>query len=42
MVVAQLCDFVDLDGPLLQRLDWPPGIRYEHGRMSLPTGKLWG
>ncbi len=26
MVVAQLCEVVDLDGPLLQAEDWPDGI----------------
>ncbi len=41
-VVAQLCDFVDLDGPLLQRQDWAHAIRYELGVMSLPEASLWG
>ena len=42
VIVAQLCDFVDLDGPLLQRLDWPHGLRYDNGTMSLPESSLWG
>lgn len=42
VIVAQLCDFVDLDGPLLQRSDWPHGLQYEKGLMSLPTSALWG
>jgi len=42
MVVGQLCDFVDLDGPLLQRSDWPNPIHYFNGRMSQPDAALWG
>jgi hypothetical protein len=42
MIVAQLCDFVDLDGPLLQRLDWPHSIKHVNGTMSLPETELWG
>lgn len=42
VIVAQLCDFVDLDGPLLQRLDWPHGIEYSNGTMSPPEAPLWG
>lgn len=42
MIVAQLCDFVDLDGPLLQRQDWPHGLVYDNGAMSLPDAELWG
>lgn len=42
MVVGQYCDFVDLDGPLLQTADWPHGIRYEAGVMSVPDPALWG
>jgi L-alanine-DL-glutamate epimerase-like enolase superfamily enzyme len=42
VIVAQLCDFVDLDGPLLQRQDWPRGLRYDNGMMSLPEASLWG
>jgi L-alanine-DL-glutamate epimerase-like enolase superfamily enzyme len=42
VIVAQLCDFVDLDGPLLQRQDWPHGIHYDNGTMSLPETSLWG
>ena len=41
-VVGQLCDYVDLDGPLLQKEDWPHGIRYENGRMTPPSPLLWG
>ena len=42
MVVGQYCDFVDLDGPLLQTDDWPNPIRYEDGIMSVPEPVLWG
>jgi len=42
MVVAQLCEIADLDGPLLQAEDWPDGIQYRDGVMSLPSRKLWG
>ena len=42
MVVAQLCEVVDLDGPLLQAEDWPDGIVYEDGVMTWPSPRLWG
>jgi L-alanine-DL-glutamate epimerase-like enolase superfamily enzyme len=42
MVVAQLCEIADLDGPLLQAEDWPDGIDYRDGQMSLPSRALWG
>ncbi|HEX3846706.1 MAG TPA: N-acetyl-D-Glu racemase DgcA [Steroidobacteraceae bacterium] len=42
MVVAQLAEFVDLDGPLLHAADRPQGIRYDRGRMELPSAELWG
>ncbi len=41
-IVGQLCDYVDLDGPLLQKEDWPHGIRYENGKMTPPSPLLWG
>jgi L-alanine-DL-glutamate epimerase-like enolase superfamily enzyme len=41
-VVGQLCDFVDLDGPLLAKTDVPNAIRYEGNRMSVPERALWG
>lgn len=41
MVLAQMCDYVDLDGPLLQAEDWQHGIEYEHGVMSWPSSSLW-
>ena len=41
-LIAQRCRYVDLDGPLLQRLDHLPPIRYEHGVMYPPSRDLWG
>ena len=43
MVLAQLCEVVDLDGPLLQAEDWENPIRYDRtGVMSWPSPSLWG
>lgn len=43
MVLAQLCEVVDLDGPLLQAEDWPDPIQYdEAGVMAWPSPALWG
>jgi L-alanine-DL-glutamate epimerase-like enolase superfamily enzyme len=42
MVVAQLCEVSDLDGPLLQAEDWPDAIVYRDGVMDLPPPSLWG
>jgi L-alanine-DL-glutamate epimerase-like enolase superfamily enzyme len=42
MVVGQLAEFVDLDGPLLHAKDRAHGIEYDRGRMELPSTKLWG
>jgi hypothetical protein len=41
-LIAQKCRYVDLDGPLLQRLDHSPPIRYENGLMHPPPRALWG
>lgn len=41
-VVGQLCDVVDLDGPLLAKSDVPDAIRYEGSRMLAPQEQLWG
>ena len=41
-LLAQACRYVDLDGPLLQKDDWPEAIRYERGLMSFPSRELWG
>ena len=41
-LVAQLCDYVDLDGPLLQAEDWAPAMAYSAGRLAPPDPALWG
>ncbi len=41
-IIAQLCDFVDLDGPLLQAGDCTPAIRYDAGLIYPPSALLWG
>ena len=40
--VARNADFVDLDGPILLRLDRPGGARLEEGRLLAPSEALWG
>lgn len=42
VLVAQICNFVDLDGPLLQAGDVEDPIIYERGRIGVPTAALWG
>ena len=41
-VIAQLCDFVDIDGPLLMRNDRPGGLHYDKGIVTLPERPFWG
>jgi L-alanine-DL-glutamate epimerase-like enolase superfamily enzyme len=41
-VIAQLCDFVDIDGPLLARYDRHGGLHYERGIVTLPERPFWG
>jgi L-alanine-DL-glutamate epimerase-like enolase superfamily enzyme len=41
-VVAQLCDFVDIDGPLLLKHDHPNGLHYSSGQVSCFESSLWG
>lgn len=41
-VVAQLCDFIDIDGPLLLRYDHPNGLRYSAGQVEVFDRSLWG
>lgn len=41
-VVGQLCDFVDLDGPLLAKADVPHAIHYQGSQMFPPEKLLWG
>jgi len=42
MVVGQMAEFVDLDGPLLHAADREHGIAYDRGLMQLPSAALWG
>tara|TARA_R110002096_G_scaffold154_15_gene839 strand:- start:7735 stop:8721 length:987 start_codon:yes stop_codon:yes gene_type:complete len=41
-VIAQLCEFVDIDGPLLAKQDREGGLVYDHGIVSLPDTRFWG
>ena len=41
-VIAQLCDFVDLDGPLNLESDCAGGMTYEAGVITAPDHGLWG
>ena len=41
-LLAQVCDFVDIDGPLLLKNDRLGGLTYEQGYASLPDGAFWG
>jgi L-alanine-DL-glutamate epimerase-like enolase superfamily enzyme len=42
MVLAQICEINDLDGPWLLAEDWPDGLVYTHGVISPPWPALWG
>jgi L-Ala-D/L-Glu epimerase len=41
-LLATLCEYVDLDGPLLQLEDVPHALRFADGWMSFPEPALWG
>jgi L-alanine-DL-glutamate epimerase-like enolase superfamily enzyme len=41
-VLAQLADFVDIDGPLLLKNDRLGGLVYERGKVTLPKRRFWG
>ena len=42
-VIAQFCDFVDIDGPLLLEQDIPGGLDYSLGGwVGPPESHLWG
>jgi L-alanine-DL-glutamate epimerase-like enolase superfamily enzyme len=41
-VIAQLCDFVDIDGPLLLKYDHPNGLHYDRGVVTGLEPELWG
>ena len=40
-VVAQLCDYVDLDGPAFLEHDVSPGVSYEGGNIHCGLN-VWG
>lgn len=42
VLIAQLCDYVDLDGPLLQSRDVDHAIEYRDGTVGTPDPRLWG
>jgi L-alanine-DL-glutamate epimerase-like enolase superfamily enzyme len=42
LVIAQLCEFVDIDGPLLLKYDHPNGLRYESSAVSGLEPAFWG
>lgn len=41
-IVAQLCDFVDIDGPLLLKDDRPGGLNYSGAKVSVFSSEFWG
>ena len=41
-VLAQLCEFVDIDGPLLIKKDRDGGLVYKRGIVTLPAQRFWG
>lgn len=41
-LLAQRCRYVDLDGPLLQKLDRATPMAYHHGVIQPPQAALWG
>jgi L-alanine-DL-glutamate epimerase-like enolase superfamily enzyme len=41
-ILAQLCQFVDIDGPLLIAGDREGGLIYDRGFVTLPEKRFWG
>jgi L-Ala-D/L-Glu epimerase len=41
-VLATRADYVDLDGPLLVARDCTNGLRYDQGKVGMPSRELWG
>jgi L-alanine-DL-glutamate epimerase-like enolase superfamily enzyme len=41
-VLAQLCKYVELDGPLLLKHDRVPGLHFHNGEIAVPDSRLWG
>ena len=42
LLVAQVAEIVDLDGPLRLASDRVPGLRYEGGMIHMPEPAFWG
>jgi L-Ala-D/L-Glu epimerase len=42
LIIAQSCEIVDLDGPLLLKQDRQEGLRYEGSLIHAPSPLLWG
>ena len=40
-VIAQMCDFIDLDGPIFLQKDRAYGLKYDYGVVSGLTSNLW-
>lgn len=41
-VIAQLCKYADLDGPLLQVNDREIAMQFDDGKIEVPQAALWG
>jgi L-alanine-DL-glutamate epimerase-like enolase superfamily enzyme len=41
-LLANVAEWIDLDGPLLLARDRDHGLAYENGRIGLPSRQLWG
>jgi L-alanine-DL-glutamate epimerase-like enolase superfamily enzyme len=41
-LLANVAEWIDLDGPLLLARDREHGLAYENGRIGLPSRQLWG
>jgi len=41
-VLANIVDYVDLDGPLLLARDRDSALAYQNGRIGIPARELWG
>ncbi len=41
-LIASTADYVDLDGPFLLARDRDHGLRYQNGRIGIPSRDLWG
>ncbi|MEP3046041.1 MAG: N-acetyl-D-Glu racemase DgcA [Roseibium sp.] len=42
VLIAQLADYVDLDGPLLLTEDRTPGLKFEGSKLFPPLPEVWG